>query len=94
VLHKPAAVAPRALVVTPALCHSPPSIGGRRLSDPEVPTNLAQLSVKGARLAIAPVSVHGVIAQEFVDASLVGSGIGDAEGFSLLTVKSCSGHFS
>jgi hypothetical protein len=57
--------------------HSPPSIGGRRLSDPEVPTNLAQLSVKGAGLAIALVSVHGVIAQEFVDASLVGSGIGD-----------------
>jgi hypothetical protein len=51
----------------------------RRLSDPEVPTNLAHLSVKGARRAIALVSVHGVVAQEFVDASPVGSGIGDAD---------------
>jgi hypothetical protein len=52
---------------------------GRRLSDPEVPTNLALRSVKGAGIAIALVSVQGVIAQEFVDASLVGGGIGDAD---------------
>src|ERR1700731_2979675 len=59
---------------------SPPSIEGRRLSDPEVPTDLALLSVIGARLAIAHlVSVHGVIAQKFVDASLVDSGMGDAD---------------
>jgi hypothetical protein len=47
----------------------------------KLPTNLAHLSVNGARpLAIAQVvSVHGVIAQEFVDASLVGSGTGDAD---------------
>jgi hypothetical protein len=51
----------------------------RRLSDPEVPTNLALRSVKGARLAIALVSVQGVIGRGFVDASLVGSGIGDAD---------------
>jgi hypothetical protein len=45
----------------------------------KLPTNLAHLSVNGARpLAIAQwVSAHGVIAREFVDASLVGSGIGD-----------------
>jgi hypothetical protein len=52
---------------------------GRRLSDPEVPTNLALRSVQGAGIAIALVSVQGVIAQGFVDASLVGSGIGDAD---------------
>jgi hypothetical protein len=47
----------------------------------KLPTNLAHLSVNGARpLAIAQVvSVYGVIAQGFVDASLVGSGIGDAD---------------
>jgi hypothetical protein len=40
----------------------------------KLPTNLAHLSVKGARpLAIAQVvSVHGVMARGFVDASLVG----------------------
>ncbi len=44
-----------------------------------VPTKLAYLSVNGAGLAIAQLgSAHGVIAQEFVHASLVGSGIGDA----------------
>jgi hypothetical protein len=52
---------------------------GRRL----VPTKLAQLSVKGAGLAIAlvsvHVSVHGVIAREFVAARLVGSGIDNAD---------------
>jgi hypothetical protein len=56
-----------------------PSIGGSRLSDPGVLTNLALRSIQGARLAIAPVSVHGVIAQEVVDASLVGSRIGDGD---------------
>jgi hypothetical protein len=47
----------------------------------KLPTNLAHLSVKGARpLAIAQVvSVYGVMAQGFVAASLVGSGIGDAD---------------
>jgi hypothetical protein len=50
-----------------------------RRGDPEVPANLALLSVVGTRLAIAPVSVQGVIARGFVDASLVGSGIGDAD---------------
>src|ERR1700761_927498 len=47
----------------------------------KLPTNLAHLSVKGARpLAIAQVvSVHGVMAQGFVAASPVGSGIGDAD---------------
>ena len=54
-------------------------IGGRRLSDPEVPTKLALLSVKGAGRATVWVSVQGVIAQEVVDASLVGIGIGDAD---------------
>src|ERR1700757_2461085 len=50
---------------------APPSIKGRRLSDPEVPTKLAHLSVIRAGLAIAhSVSVH---------ASLVGSGIGGAD---------------
>src|ERR1700756_2807160 len=52
------------------------------------PPKLAHLSVKGARLAfalvsaqcaIALVSVQGAIARGFVDASLVGSGIGDAD---------------
>ena len=47
-----------------------------RLSDPEVPTKLAILSVIGARMAIAH---SGVIGQGSVDASLVGSGIGDAD---------------
>jgi hypothetical protein len=43
-----------------------------------LPTNLAHLSVIGARLALGPfASVE--IAQEFIDASLVGSGIGDAD---------------
>ena len=51
----------------------------RRLGDPDVPTNLALLSVVGARLAIAPVSVQGVIVRGFVDTGLVGSGIGDAD---------------
>jgi len=52
-----------------------------QLSAQKLPTNLAQLSVKGARpLAIAQcVSAHGVNAREFVDASLVDSGIGDAD---------------
>jgi hypothetical protein len=53
-------------------------IGGRRLSDPGVPTKLAYLSVKGAGLAIALVSVQ-FIAQGFVGASPVSSGIGDAD---------------
>ena len=64
--------------------------GGADFRTQKLPTNLAHLSVKGARpLAIAQVvsvhgviavgSVHGVIAQESVDASLVGSGIGDAD---------------
>lgn len=46
-----------------------------------LPTNLAHLSVNGARpLAIAQwVSAPGVIARKFADASLVGSGIGDAD---------------
>jgi hypothetical protein len=44
-----------------------------------VPTKLAQLSVKGAGVAIALVPVHGVIAQEFVAASPAGGGIGDAD---------------
>src|SRR6516162_1647379 len=46
----------------------------------KIPTKLAHLSVNGTRpLAIAQwVSAHGVIAREFVDARLVGSGIGDA----------------
>ena len=47
----------------------------------KLPTNLAHLSVQGARpLAIAQcVSAHGVIAREFVDASLVGTEIRDAD---------------
>ena len=54
--------------------------GGRRLSDPEVPTKLALLSVIGARLAIAHlVFVNGVLGRGFADASLVGRGIGDAD---------------
>src|SRR5271166_5087841 len=65
---------------TPSTLGELPTRRGRRLSDPEVPTKLALRSVIGARLAIAHlVSVHGVIAQGFVDASLVGSGIGDAD---------------
>ena len=52
---------------------------GRRLTHPGVPTKLAYLSVNGTGLAIAQLgSAHGVIAQESIDASLVGSGIGDA----------------
>jgi hypothetical protein len=52
---------------------------GHRLSDSQkLPTNLAHLSVIGARIALNHfASVE--IAQEFVDASLVGSGIGDAD---------------
>jgi hypothetical protein len=51
----------------------------RRLSDPEVPAELALRSVIGARLAIAHwVSLHCVIGRGSVDASLMGNGIGDA----------------
>jgi hypothetical protein len=54
--------------------------GGRRLSEPEVPTKLAHLSVIRTRLAIAHSEcVLGVIGRGLVDASLVGSGIGDAD---------------
>jgi hypothetical protein len=63
---------------------SPPSVcqRGADFRSQKLPTNLAQLSVKGARpLAIAqlPPSARGVIAQESVGASLAGSGIGDAD---------------
>jgi hypothetical protein len=59
---------------------STPGIGGHRLSDPEVPTKLAYLSIIGAGLAIAhPGAARGVIGLGIVDASLVGSGIGDAD---------------
>jgi len=50
-------------------------IEGRRL----VPTKLAHLSVKGAGIAIALVSVQDFIAQGVVAASVVASGIGDAD---------------
>jgi hypothetical protein len=47
----------------------------------KLPTHLAHLSINRTRpLAIAQwVSAHGVIAPDFIDASLVGSGIGDAD---------------
>jgi hypothetical protein len=50
---------------------------GLRPGTQKLPTNLAHLSVNGARpLAIAQwVSAHGVIAREFVDTNLVGSGM-------------------
>lgn len=48
-------------------------IGGRGLSDPMVPTELALLSVKGGCIAIALIPAHGVIAS--VDARLVGNRI-------------------
>jgi hypothetical protein len=59
-------------------------VGWKRLAGPgsdrscqKLPTNLADLSVIGARLAVLKLaSVE--IAQEFVDASLVGRGICDA----------------
>jgi hypothetical protein len=60
---------------------APPSIGVRRLSEPEVTHKLGPpVRQRGLPLAIAQfVSAHGVIALEFVDASLVGTGIGDAD---------------
>jgi len=56
-------------------------LGGTDFRTQKLPTKLAHLSVNGARpLAIAQwVSAHRVTAREFVDASLGGSGNGDAD---------------
>jgi hypothetical protein len=52
--------------------------GAQTFGPQKLPTNLAHLSVIGARIALDRfASVE--IAQEFVEASLVGSGIGDAD---------------
>ena len=52
--------------------------GAQTFGDQKLPTDLAHLSVTGARIALGEfASVE--IAQVFVDASLVGSGVGEAD---------------